>query len=54
MLDVEFVVGGVCLLSPAMFLTKICIVSSAPADEAREEAEEMELTLPERMMSGLS
>ena len=29
---------------------KICIVSSTGAEEAREEVEEMELTLPERMI----
>lgn len=38
------------LLSPATFLTKICIVSSAAMDEA-EEAEETEEMLLERMMA---
>ena len=37
-------------LSPATFLTKICIVSSEAADEARDEAEEVDETLPERCM----
>lgn len=38
-------------LSPAMFLTKICIVSSASAEEARDEALEIEVTLLERMVA---
>lgn len=37
-------------LSPATFLTKICIVSSAVADEA-EDAEETEEMLLERMIA---
>jgi len=36
-----------CLLSPERFLTKICIVSSGSAEEAREETLEM---LFERMV----
>ena len=38
------------LLSPATFLTKICIVSSASADEARELMEEMLDMLLERIL----
>jgi hypothetical protein len=41
--------GG--LLSPATFLTKICMVDSGSADEAREE--EMEEMLLERMMADM-
>lgn len=40
-----------CSLSPAMFLTKICIVSSASADDAREVMEEMLEMLLERMLA---
>lgn len=39
------------LLSPAMFLTKICIVSSASAEVARDEELELEVMLLERMMA---
>lgn len=39
------------VLSPAMFLTKICMVSSASAEEARDETEETEETLLDRMMT---
>lgn len=39
------------LLSPERFLTKICMVSSGSADEARELAEEMLEMLLERMMA---
>lgn len=45
----EFVGGG--LLSPDRFLTKICMVSSGSADEAREEAELTLEMLLERMMA---
>lgn len=38
------------LLSPATFFTKICMVSSAAADEA-EEVEETEEMLLERMLA---
>lgn len=38
------------LLSPEVFFTKICTVSSASADEAREKVEEMEEMLLERML----
>lgn len=38
------------ILSPATFLTKICMVDSASAEDAREDAEEIELMLPERAM----
>jgi len=37
-------------LSPARFLTKICIVSSASAEEAREEVLVMLEMLLERML----
>lgn len=39
------------LLSPDRFLTKICMVSSGLADEAREEAELTLEMLLERMMA---
>lgn len=42
---------GVHLLSPAMLWTKIWIVGSGSADEAREEDEETEEMLLERMMA---
>ena len=42
------------LLSPEMFFTNICIVSSASADEAREKVEEIEEMLLERMMDMLA
>lgn len=45
----EFVDGN--LLSPDRFLTKICMVSSGSADEAREEAELTLEMLLERMMA---
>lgn len=38
------------LLSPARFLTKICMVSSASAEEAREEVLDMLEMLLERML----
>lgn len=38
-------------LSPATFLTKICMVSSASAEEAREDVEVMDEKLLERMMA---
>ena len=38
--------------SPAMFLTKICIVSSASTDEARENAEDIDEKLLERISAG--
>jgi len=37
-------------VSPATFLTKICMVSSASAEEAREDVEVMDEKLLERMM----
>lgn len=39
------------LLSPEMFLTKICMVSSASAEEAREKEEEIEEMLLDRILS---
>jgi hypothetical protein len=48
---VGFGEGGVCLLSPERFFTKICMVSSGSADDAREEAEETLEMLLERMMA---
>lgn len=42
--------GWGCLLSPWMLLTKICMVGSGSADEAREQKELMEVMLLERMM----
>lgn len=41
------------LLSPERSLTKICMVSSASAEEAREVAEETLEMLLERIMAGL-
>ena len=40
-------------LSPATFLTKICIVSSASAEEAREDVDDIEEMLLERMVMGV-
>jgi hypothetical protein len=39
------------LLSPATFLTKICMVASGSAEEAREAMEETEEMLLDRMLA---
>ena len=45
---------GFGLLSPATFLTNSCIVSSASAEDAREETDEKDEMLLERMLTVLS